>query len=181
MALRIGIIGQAGEISAELADLAYRVGGAVARRGAILLSGGRDGVIAHASRGARDAGGITVGILPGDDPAEGNEWLTVPVTTGLGMEWRSLVLVHSSDVLIMLAGGNGTLGELSAAYLNRRPVVVVTTSGGWAGRLPEMAFEGKYLDHRRTVEIRYATDAESAVEMAVRAAAAPGGTGAVAG
>ncbi len=170
MALRVGVIGQAGEISTELADLSYRVGAAVAKQGAILLSGGRDGVMAQASRGAQEAGGITVGILPGDDPTECNPWVTIPITTGLGVEWRSLVLVHSCDALIMLAGGNGTLGELSAAYLNRRPVVVLSTSGGWAARMPETAVDGKFLDHRRTIEILYARDAETAVTMAIQAA-----------
>lgn len=167
MRKRISVIGQSGVISRELADVAYRVGRAVALGGGILLSGGRDGVMAEASRGAREAGGLTVGILPGDDPAGANPYVDVPITTGLGMEWRSLVLIHSSDAVIMLGGGNGTLGELSAAYLNGRPVVVVRTSGGWAARVESASLDGKYLDHRRTVELLYADNPEEAVARAM--------------
>ena len=76
MIARIAVIGQSGAISPELLDAAYRVGEAIARRGTLLLCGGRDGVIEAACRGAKAAGGTTVGILPGDNPA-----LPTPTTT----------------------------------------------------------------------------------------------------
>lgn len=166
MPIRLGVIGSAGPISSEVALLAYEVGRHVALRGGILLSGGRDGVMEAASRGAKEAGGLTVGILPGDDPAGGNEYLDVPITTGLSFEYRSLILIHSVDAVVMLAGGNGTLGELSAAYLNRKPVVVLTPSGGWSARIREAMYEQRFLDERRSVEVAFAESGAEAVAKA---------------
>lgn len=164
--VRIGIIGQSGTIAPEVETLAYEIGEQVARRGGILFSGGRDGAMAAASRGAHEAGGITVGILPGDDVEEGNPWLTVAVTTGLGMEYRSMVLVHSVDAVIMIAGANGTLLELSAAYLNRKPAVVLPPSGGWSSRIRDALYDQRYLDERRNAEIAMAETAAEAVAKA---------------
>ncbi|PZN10347.1 MAG: TIGR00725 family protein [Bacillota bacterium] len=165
--LRIAVIGDSGRIPERLAQQAYEVGREIARHGAILFSGGRDGVMAAVSRGAREAGGLTVGILPGDDPREGNVWVDVPVTTGLGMEWRSLVLIHAADAVIMIGGGNGTLGELSASYLNGRPVVVLAGTGGWADRIRQVAVDGRYIDHRRTIALEFATTPAEAAARAV--------------
>lgn len=164
--IRIGVIGQSGQISPEVALLAYEVGRHVAERGGILISGGRDGVMEAATRGAKEAGGLTVGILPGDDVSVGNAYLDVPITTGLSFEYRSMILIHTVDAVIMLAGGNGTLGELSAAYLNRKPVVVLTPSGGWSGRIREALYDQRYLDERRNVEVAFAETGAEAVATA---------------
>ncbi|HEY3364219.1 MAG TPA: TIGR00725 family protein [Symbiobacteriaceae bacterium] len=163
MPVRIGVIGQYGSLSPEVATLAYTVGREIALRGGILFSGGRDGVMEAASRGAKEAGGLTVGILPGDDVSEGNPWLDVPITTGLGFDFRSNILIHSVDAVIMVAGGNGTLGELSTAYLNRKPSVVLTPSGGWSARIQEALYDRRYLDERRSIEIAFAETAAEAV------------------
>ncbi len=173
--LRIAVIGSAGDVPPRLERLAEAVGREVALAGAQLFSGGRDGVMAAACRGARAAGGLTVGILPGDDPAEANPFVDVPVTTGLPMEYRSLVLVHSADAVIMVAGGNGSLGELTAAYLNRRPVVVLVPSGGWADRVraalaADPALAGRYLDDRHLTPIHFVETAEAAVAAALELA-----------
>ncbi|MRX72230.1 TIGR00725 family protein [Bacillus lacus] len=163
---RIAVIGQSGEISENTKILAEEAGAEVAKRGAVLLTGGGSGVMEGASKGAKEAGGLVIGILAGDNTDVANEYLDVPITTGLPFDYRSLILVHSADAIIMICGGNGTLGELSAAYMNRKPVVVLESSGGWSTRLKESAFEGCYLDERRTVEIQYADSAAAAVERA---------------
>lgn len=163
MPVRIGVIGQYGSLPPEVATLAYEVGREIALRGGILLSGGRDGVMEAASRGAKEAGGLTVGILPGDDVSAGNTWLDVPITTGLGFDFRSHILIHSVDAVVMVAGGNGTLGELSAAYLNRKPTVVLTPSGGWSGRIRDALYDQRYLDERRSMEIAFAETAADAL------------------
>ena len=77
MVLRIGVIGQSGPISEELRAAAFAVGRAVGARGALLFTGGRDGVMAAASQGAQSAGGVTVGILPGDDLREGKQTVLI--------------------------------------------------------------------------------------------------------
>lgn len=176
---RIAVIGQSGPISDLLQDVSYRVGAAIARRGGVLFSGGRDGVMAAVSRGAQEAGGLTIGILPGDDPTEANPYVDIPITTGLGMDSRSLVLVHAVDAVIVIGGANGTLMELSAAYHCGRPVVALGSTGGWAHRIRLAAYEEKYLDHRRRVELKFADDPEEAVAItfAAIAAAAPGSSG----
>lgn len=168
--IRIGVIGQSGPISKELYQLAYEVGKEIGKQGAILFSGGRDGVMEAVSRGAKTGGAITVGILPGDSISEGNEYLDVPITTGLSFDYRSNILIHSSDVIIMLGGGNGTLGELSMSYLNRKPAVVLENSGGWAERIREFVYDGHYLDRRANIRIEYALTPREAVLKAVELA-----------
>lgn len=165
--IRIGVIGQSGEIPAETSLLAAEIGKEIALRGAILLTGGTSGVMGAVSRGAKQVNGLVVGILPGDSLDVANEYIDIPISTGLSFDYRSLILVHSADVIIMIAGGNGTLGELSAAYLNRKPVVIVESSGGWAARVRKMAYDGCYLDARKWVKFDYANTAEETVDLAM--------------
>lgn len=165
--IRIGVIGQSGEISAELRQLAQEIGREIAQRGAILLTGGTNGVMEFASKGAKEANGLVVGILPGDTMDRANEYIDIPINTGLSFDYRSLILVHSSDVLIMVGGGNGTLGELSAAYLNLKPVVILEPSGGWANRVRNMAYEEAYLDERKSTKLDYAQTVKEALDIAL--------------
>jgi len=166
--LRLSVIGQSGPIPEPMRAAARAVGRAIAARGHLLYTGGRDGVMAAACEGAVSAGGITVGILPGDDPLQGNPYVTVPVTTGLTMEGRSEVLVHAADAFIIVGGGAGTLTEIAVAYLYRKPLVALQGVGGWGDRLPEILVEGKFLDFRRLVPIHFAEEPEAAVDLAVR-------------
>lgn len=163
--IRIGVIGQSGEIPEATCKLAEEVGREIAARGAILLTGGTSGVMEAVSRGAKEANGLVVGILPGDKAEDANDYIDIPITTGLSYDYRSLILVHSSDAIIMIAGANGTLGELSAAYLNRKPVVVIEASGGWAAKIRSMAYDGMYLDERKWVKLDYADTAEEALDI----------------
>ena len=166
--LRIGVIGQSGEIPETAERLAEEIGREIAIRGAILFTGGTNGVMKAASRGAKLANGLVVGILPGDTIDETNGFIDIPVTTGMNFDYRSLILVHSSDAIIMVAGANGTLGELSAAYLNRKPVVILEPSGGWAAKIRGIVYEGgPYLDERRLVRLNYAQTAKEAVDLAI--------------
>lgn len=172
--LRIGVIGQSGEIPVEIQVLAESVGKEIALRGAILLTGGTSGVMEAVSRGAKSAGGLVVGILPGDTSERANEHIDIPITTGLGCDYRSLILIHSSDALVMISGENGTLGELSAAYLNRKPVVVIEPSGGWAARIRSICYDGTYLDTRKSVKLDFAHTVQEALDLVLaRLANAP--------
>lgn len=167
MAMRIGVIGQSGELPLEIQQLAYEVGKEIAQRNCILFTGGTNGVMECASRGAKEANGLVVGILPGDTLDMANSFIDIPITTGLSFDYRSLILVHSSDALIMVGGGNGTLGELSTAYLNRKPVIVLEPSGGWAGKVRTITYEEAYLDERRSIKLDYAQTPQEAVETAL--------------
>lgn len=168
--VRIGVIGQSGMVSPEIIQDAEELGKEIALRGGILLTGGTNGIMEAVSRGAKMAGGIVVGILPGDSLDVANSYIDIPISTGLGFEYRSLILVHSSDVIIMVGGGNGTLGELSAAYLNRKPVVILEESGGWAGKIKGIAHEGCYLDERKNIKLEYATSSAEAADIAFKIA-----------
>lgn len=170
MVLRLGVIGQSGPIGEDLRAAAFAVGKAVGARGALLFTGGRDGVMAAACHGAQSAGGVTVGILPGDDLSQANPHVTVPVTTGLTMVGRSEVLVHAVDACIIVGGGAGTLAEIAVAYLYRKPLVALRGTGGWGDELAPALVDGRFLDHRRLVPIHYVDDPEAAVALAVQLA-----------
>ena len=165
MQLRIAVIGQSGQVPARTWDLAEEVGRLIAQNNGILRTGGTDGIMEAASRGASKAGGIVVGILPGGDQKLANPYVNVPITTGLAFDQRSSVLIHSADAVIMIAGANGTLGELSLAYQNNKPTVVLEGSGGWADKIRSIAPDG-FLDSRKNVRIRFAQSASLAVELA---------------
>ncbi len=117
----------AGEASPAAESEAETVGRLLAERGAVVVCGGLGGVMAAACRGAKSAGGTTVGILPGSDRSEANPWVDVAVPTGMG-EARNAVVVRTVDAVVAVAGGYGTLSEMALALRLGRPVV---TLGGW--------------------------------------------------
>lgn len=121
----IGVIG-AGDPNPVFDDLAYAVGAALSQQGAALVCGGRGGVMEAASRGAAEAGGRVIGILPGNHRAEGNPWLSVAVATGLG-EARNLAVVRSSDAVIAIGGSYGTLSEIAFCLKFGVPLVGLKT------------------------------------------------------
>jgi uncharacterized protein (TIGR00725 family) len=127
----IGVIGE-GSCSRPTAALARRVGAAVARAGAVLFCGGRGGVMAAAARGAGEAGGVVVGILPGFQRGDANRWVTIPVVTGMDQA-RNVILVRSCDAVIAVGGRYGTLSEIAIALKIGRPVIGL---GTWRLRLP---------------------------------------------
>ena len=109
-----------------LADLAFELGRGIAQRDSVLVCGGLTGVMEHAARGARDAGGLTIGLLPGDDPDEANEHIDVAIATGLGHA-RNAILARTADGVVALGGGLGTLSEIALALRNRRPTIGIKT------------------------------------------------------
>lgn len=121
----VAIVGSA-ICSAEVAALAEEVGREVARRGAVLICGGRGGVMEAACRGAKTEGGTTVGILPGADRREANAFVDIPIATGLG-EARNTIVVRAADAVVAVSGGYGTLSEIGFALKMGRPVVGLGT------------------------------------------------------
>src|SRR5947209_19766764 len=158
--IHIGVIGE-GVCSPRAAALARRVGAAIARAGARLLSGGRGGVMEAASRGAAEAGGLVVGILPGFSRRDANRWVTVPIVTGMDQA-RNVVLVRSCDAVIAVGGSYGTLSEIALALKLGVPVVGLST---WRLVPPEA----------RRVPLIRARSADDAVRLAVSAARRHGG------
>jgi uncharacterized protein (TIGR00725 family) len=108
--------------------MAESVGRALARKGAILVCGGLGGVMESACRGAREEGGVTIGILPGDSRSEANPYVQFSLVTGMGSA-RNIVVVKSSQAVIAIGGSYGTLSEISFALKSGIPVIGLNT---WA-------------------------------------------------
>ena len=119
----IAVIGGS-EISAELAGLARQVGREVARQGAVLLCGGLSGVMAAAAQGAQEAGGVSLGILPGGDHKGANPYLTYTIATNLGHA-RNMLIAHSADAVIAIDGSYGTVSEAAIALKLGKPVIAL--------------------------------------------------------
>lgn len=123
--LRIAVIGSETDDGANV-DGAYAVGKALAEAGVVLVCGGLGGVMEAACRGAEDGGGDSIGLLPGSDPSEANEFVKVAVATGLS-EARNALVVHNADAVIAVGGEFGTLSEIALALKAGIPVVGLDT------------------------------------------------------
>ncbi|MGQ9599595.1 MAG: TIGR00725 family protein [Anaerolineae bacterium] len=128
-AVFVAVIGAA-SCDERVAALAREVGQEIAKRGAVLVCGGRGGVMEAACQGAKAEGGMTVGILPGTDRREANPYVDVPIATGLG-EARNAILVRTANVVIAISGGYGTLSEIGLALKMGRPVIGLDTWELW--------------------------------------------------
>lgn len=128
MSFRRRLVAVCGESDPQtsLADLAFELGRGIAQHGAVLICGGLTGVMEHAARGARAAGGLTIGLLPGDSPDEANEYIDVAIATGLGHA-RNALLALTADGVVALGGGLGTLSEIALALRNGRPTIGIKT------------------------------------------------------
>lgn len=124
---RIGVMGP-GSCTPDIYQLAYRTGMLIGQKGALLICGGMGGVMEAAARGAKEGGGITVGILPGQDDSHANSFIDIPVVTGLGNA-RNVVNVLTSEAIIAIAGAYGTLSEIALALKCGTPVVGLRTWG----------------------------------------------------
>ena len=134
MSIQISVIGDAAAEPA-LADTARKVGRLAAERGWVVITGGMGGVMEAASRGAKEAGGTTVGILPTYDAATANEHVEIIIPTGLGHARNALVVAAASGV-IAVGGRYGTLSEIALALKLGKPVVGINTWPGIEGVRP---------------------------------------------
>lgn len=121
----IGVIGTA-KCHGEVEELSRELGRGIAELGAVLICGGRGGVMEAAAKGAKDAGGTVIGILPGEDPRGGNPYLSFAIATGLG-DARNAVIARTSDILVAVSGGYGTLSEIGLALKMGKPVIGLFT------------------------------------------------------
>jgi uncharacterized protein (TIGR00725 family) len=123
--LLVAVIGGA-RCSPSEAQAAEIVGRELAQGGATVICGGRGGVMEAACRGARSAGGLTVGLLPGDDPSGANPYVDVAIATGLG-EARNAIVARTARAVVAIGGRYGTLSEIAFALKHGLPVVGVNT------------------------------------------------------
>ena len=161
LAMRISVIGGE-QADSEASRLAFEVGRELGARGHVLICGGRGGVMREVCRGAKESGGLTIGILPGDDLGEANEYVDIPLPTGLGFA-RNVLVARAGEAVIAISGKFGTLSEIAFALISERPVIGL---GTWELR------DGD--GHEAPIE--RVEDAKSAVD-ACEAAVASGGSG----
>ncbi len=121
----IGVIGGS-EVSPDIARQAEEVGRKIALRGAVLVCGGLTGVMEAACRGASEAGGLTIGILPGDSRRTANPYVKIPIVTGIGYA-RNVAVVKTSQAVIAIDGSYGTLTEIAYALQSGIPVIGLGT------------------------------------------------------
>jgi len=143
----------------ELDRVAYETGMEIAKSGSVLVTGGLGGVMKAASHGAKDAGGLTVGIIPQNDPSFANEFCDIVIPSGIGLA-RDFLNALSADGVIIIGGGSGTLSETCAAYMHKKPIVAIKTTGGIAEK-----YADQYLDHRQNVLIIGVSSPKEAVKV----------------
>lgn len=167
--LQIGVMGSAADLkySKKTELLAYGLGEEIAKNNAILVFGAEkdsDSLSTSACRGAKKAGGLTMGITYGKGMAVYKEDADIIVATGLERGGgREMALVCSCDAIICISGGSGTLTEIAIAYQANIPIIAITGSGGWSDKLA-----GTFLDQRNRVKILPAKNPKQAVSMAIR-------------
>ena len=150
--VHVAVVG-GGEAGDDVCRLAEDLGRELARRGAVVVTGGLGGGMEAASRGAKAAGGMTIGLLPSEDRADANPWVDVALPTGMG-EGRNVLLVRAADAVVAVAGEFGTLSEIALALRLGKPVVGL---GTW-----ELARDGRPVE-----AVVAAATAEEAAERAV--------------
>ncbi len=127
--------------------MAYDTGNEIAKSGAVLITGGLGGVMKAASHGAHDVGGLVIGIIPQNDATLANEYCDVVIPTGMG-HTRDFLTALSADGVIVIGGGSGTLTEVCASYVHKKPIAALKNSGDVAAK-----YADQYLDYRNYVKI----------------------------
>jgi hypothetical protein len=112
--------------SPEESKLAEEVGRELAKNGVALICGGLGGVMEDACRGAYAEGGLTIGVIPGDDRKSANRYVRIPISTGIGYA-RNVIIVKSAQAIIAVGGGYGTLTEIGYALDSKKPVIGLKT------------------------------------------------------
>lgn len=167
--IQIGVMGSCSDLkySKQTEKLAEEVGYWVAKKRATLIFGAEkdfDSLSTAACRGAKKAGGLTIGVTYGKGLEVIEKNVDVIIASGLERGGgRELTLVLSCDAIITLSGGSGTLTEIAIAYQTNIPVVVLKGTGGWSDELA-----GKYLDGRKRIKIELADNPKKAVDFAIK-------------
>jgi len=162
MKINISVCGSDGDdsdLGSYALEVAKTVGRCIAKRGGVLVCGGRGGVMKAACKGAREENGITVGIMP-QTKEEANEFVDIAIPTGIGHK-RNFLVVSASDAVIAIGGRWGTLNEISFAMIFDKPLILIKGTGGCVDEI----INGNLMQH---VESTYhiADSAEEAADKA---------------
>ncbi|HPD18293.1 MAG: TIGR00725 family protein [Candidatus Goldbacteria bacterium] len=121
----IGVIGGS-TVNRKIYEHARTVGNEIARRGDVVVCGGLSGVMEAACKGAKEAGGLTIGILPSSWAKDANKYVDIAIPTGIG-EARNVVIINTAVGFIAVDGREGTLSEIAFALKRKKPVVGINT------------------------------------------------------
>ena len=158
--LQIAVLGSSKVICTKTAyNYAEKAGEELAKKDCLVLTGGGLGVMEAALKGAKKYGGTTLAIIPWEDKDHVNDYADVVVATGIGWS-RNSINLNSCDGAIVVGGGAGTLNEVTYAYMQSKPTVCITPSGGMAKEISDT-----YFDIRHTQKIYGAKSAKEAVDL----------------
>jgi uncharacterized protein (TIGR00725 family) len=167
--LQIAVIGSAGKddykneggSTSMMECIAENVGFLLASNNAIVVTGGKSGIMNAAARGAKKAGGVTVGVVKGKRRFTSNEYTDVEVISGMEADgFDEVLLTFMCDASIVVGGGAGTLEEIALMYRNNKPMILISNTGGWADKLSRFTF----IDERKIKKLIFAESAEAAVK-----------------
>ncbi|MBM3212871.1 hypothetical protein FJZ33_11670 [Candidatus Poribacteria bacterium] len=160
-----------GDISQDAMERSYLLGRAIAERDCVVVTGGCPGLPHAATKGAKEAGGFTVGISPGIDLREHvelykspTEYLDILIFTGSGLMGREVIGVRSCDMIIIVGGRSGTLGEFSIAYDEGKPIGVLEGTGGITSFLNEIV---RVIQKETGSQIIYDSDPDSLLDRLI--------------
>lgn len=168
--LQIGIIGSAGpeeypnkKPDKKACKFAYEIGKIVASKKAVLICGGKGGIMKEACKGAKENAGITIGIVSGNKRRTANKYVDVEIVSGSINGSEEGLIISASDGLIAIGGGAGTLQEIALAYRNNKPLVAIKGIRGWADKVSDT-----FLDERKTAKIESAINPKTAVSLLLK-------------
>ncbi len=164
--MNVGVIGYSGDVNKmpvkALSEICEDLGANIAKAGHVLVTGGRDGVMELVSKAAKEKGGTVLGILPKDE--NGNAYLSNEIKTGMDFAMRSILMMYNVDVVVSVGGKAGTALELFAAYGKGKPIILLRGSGGWTDRIVSVLLEGRYLDERKSANVKSCWSVEEVME-----------------
>lgn len=140
---QITVIGSAKKVSKDIEQMAEEIGRGIAKNGAVLISGGRSGVMEASCRGAKKEKGLVIGILP-KNREQANQYVDISIVTGMG-DARNVLLVNSADIIFSICGGVGTLSEIALALKADKKVISLKQSGGVSRLLAGRLIDGKKI------------------------------------
>lgn len=140
------MIGSSKKVSEDIEQMAEDIGRGIAKNGAVLISGGRSGVMEASCRGAKKEKGLVIGILP-KNREQANQYVDISIVTGMG-DARNVLLVNSADIIFSICGGVGTLSEIALALKADKKVISLKQSGGVSKML-----DGKLIDGKKIISV----------------------------
>jgi len=140
---QITVIGDANP-GEEAYSFAEEVGAAIAQLGYALITGGQGGIMEAASKGAHDAGGLSIGILPSASIHDANPYCNIVIPTGMGHA-RNSITTLSCDAIVSIGGGAGTLSEICFGWIYNKPIIVFDQFDGWSAKLGDQQLDNKYF------------------------------------